>query len=268
MNEPENKAAAFPPAGRKPAHKVVCITQARTTSVRLPGKIMMEAAGKPLLQWHLERLSACRSIDETVLATTENAADDPAVDLASSLGVPVFRGSETDVLGRFRGAAEAAGATVVVRATADCPLIDPTLIDALVGRFMRSREAGDGRAPDYQCIDVGVFPRGLDAEVFTVAALNAAAEEAKTPWEREHVTPFVYGDPDRFFIGAPLRTLEKIPPYRWCVDEAADLELVRRILSAMPPDRVFDWRDCCMALSLHPEWAEINRDVAQRKAGV
>lgn len=249
------------------AGKVVCVSQARMTSTRLPGKILMEAAGKPLLQWHLERLQACRAIDEVILATTENAADDQTVELASALDVPVFRGSEDDVLGRYVGAAEAAGAAVVVRVTGDCPLIDPGLIDGLVGRFMRSRDAAEKNGPDYQNIDVRRFPRGLDAEIFTIEALRTAAEEAKESFEREHVTPFIYNRPDRFFLGTPLGTTEEIPPYRWCVDEEADLELARKLLSAMPPDRLFDWRDCCMILALNPEWATVNQNVAQRKPG-
>lgn len=247
--------------------KTVCVTQARMTSSRLPGKILMDAAGKPLLQRHLERLSACARVDQVALATTTNAADDPAAELAERLGVFVFRGSEHDVLGRFAGCVEAIGGETVIRVTADCPLIDPALIDALVDRFAAGRE--ETPPTDYASIDVSSLPRGLDAEIFTVAALRAAAAEGTEPFEREHVTPFIYRRPDRFRLGPPLGVDDPPPPgYRWCVDEAADLELIRRLLAELPQDRVFGWRDCCMLLERRPDWAALNQDVAQRKLAV
>lgn len=244
--------------------KVVCVTQARMTSTRLPGKILMTAAGKPLLQWHLERLQAARRLDQVALATTENATDDPAAELAEKLGVFVFRGSEHDVLGRFAGCAAACGADTVIRVTADCPLIDPALIDDLVDAF------GAAPAWDYGSIDVGRFSRGLDAEIFAYSSLAQAAAEARDPFEREHVTPFIYRRPDRFRLGAPLGPPSgAVEPSvgRWCVDEAADLALIRLLLAELPADGVFGWRDVCMLISRHPDWADVNRDVAQRKLG-
>lgn len=244
---------------------VVCVSQARVTSTRLPGKILMTAAGKPLLQWHLERLLAAKRVDKVALATTANAADDPAAELAEKLGVFVFRGAEHDVLGRFAGCAAACGADTVIRVTADCPLIDPALIDDLVGAFAAAP------AWDYGNIDVGRFPRGLDAEIFAYSSLAQAAAEAHEPFEREHVTPFIYRRPDRFKLGRPVGPPPgaPLPPhgYRWCVDEAADLELIRLLLAELPTDGVFGWRDVCMLISQHPDWADVNRDVAQRKAG-
>ena len=191
---------SFPVLGR-----TVCVTQARMTSSRLPGKILMTAAGKPLLQWHLERLLACAHVDQVALATTVNATDDPAAELAESLGVFVFRGSEHDVLGRFAGCVEAVGGETAIRVTADCPLIDPALIDALVDRFAAGR--GETPPPDYASIDVSTLPRGLDAEIFTAAALRAAATEGVEPFEREHVTPFIYRRPDRFPHNLPQNTV-------------------------------------------------------------
>lgn len=250
-------------AGKRDLGKVVCVTQARMTSTRLPGKILMTAAGKPLLQWHLERLLAAKRVDQVALATTANAADDPAAELAEKLGVFVFRGSEHDVLGRFAGCAAACGADTVIRVTADCPLIDPALIDDLVGAFAAAP------AWDYGNIDVGRFPRGLDAEIFAYSSLAQAAAEAQEPFEREHVTPFIYRRPDRFRLGAPVGPPPDAPPpgYRWCVDEAADLELIRLLLAELPTGGVLGWRDVCMLISQHPDWADVNRDVAQRKLG-
>lgn len=244
--------------------RVVCISQARMTSSRLPGKVLMEAAGAPLLAHHLGRLRRARRVDAVVLATTVNATDDPVADLAGRLGVGVFRGDEQDVLGRFAGAAEAFGAEVVVRVTADCPLIDPVLIDEAVGRFLE----GQGADPpmDYVNIDTSLYPRGLDAEVFTRRALDEADREAVAPGEREHVTPFLYGHPERFHLGPPVQPPLSLPPHRWCVDEPDDLALIRRMLDALLPGRSdFGWQDCCTLLESNPAWSEINRGVAQRK---
>ncbi len=243
--------------------RVVCISQARMTSTRLPGKVLMEAAGQPLLAHHLGRLARCRTLDGLVLATTVNGTDDPVAELAGSLGVPVFRGDEHDVLGRFAGAAALAGADVVVRVTADCPLIDPTLVDRVVTVFLES-------PLDYLSLDVTRFPRGLDAEVFTRAALDEAAANATDPAEREHVTAHLYRRPERFRIGVPLAPPPPAPEdgtvlaQRWCVDEAADLELVRRLLGALLPENPgFGWQDCCKVLRQHPEWADLNGSVRQ-----
>jgi len=242
--------------------RVVCISQARMTSTRLPGKVLMEAAGKPLLAHHLGRLSRCRHLDALVLATTVNATDDPVADLAASLGVPVFRGSEHDVLSRYAGAADMAEADVVVRVTADCPLIDPDLVDRAVAVFLESDPP-----VDYLGIDVTRYPRGLDAEVFTRAALDEAAATATDPAEREHVTAHIYRRPERFRLGAPLQPDGEAVEQRWCVDEQADLDLVRRLLETLLPEKPdFGWQDCCTVLRNHPDWADINRDVRQRTA--
>lgn len=240
--------------------RVVCISQARMTSTRLPGKVLMEAAGKPLLAHHLGRLSRCRRLDGLVLATTVNATDDPVAALGGSLGVPVFRGDEHDVLSRFAGAAAMAQADVIVRVTADCPLIDPVLVDRAIAAFL------DGDPPvDYLGIDVTRFPRGLDAEVFTRAALEEAAANATAQDEREHVTAHIYRRPERFRLGAPLQPEGDAVDQRWCVDEPADLELVRVLLEALLPEKPdFGWQDCCNLLARHPDWADINRAVRQR----
>lgn len=240
--------------------RVVCISQARMTSTRLPGKVLMEAAGQPLLAHHLGRLARCRTLDGLVLATTVNGTDDPVAELAVALGVPVFRGDEQDVLGRFAGAAAMAGADVVVRVTADCPLIDPALVDRVVTTFLESVPT-----LDYLSLDVTRFPRGLDSEVFTRAALDEASAFATDPTEREHVTAHLYRRPERFRIGAPLAPEDgSILDQRWCVDEAADLELVRRLLGALLPENPgFGWQDCCKVLRQNPEWADLNGSVRQ-----
>jgi len=252
-----------------PQPRIVAISQARMTSTRLPGKVLLEAAGKPLLVHHLERLSRSPGLDAVVLATTVNAADDPLAECATTLGVTVFRGDEQDVLGRFAGAAAMAAADVIVRVTADCPLIDPDLVGALIAAFL----AGQRETPplDYLSIDSARYPRGLDAEILTRAALDEAARLATDPAEREHVTPYVYNRPDRFRLGEALHPAmepgetEPGETHRWCVDEMADYQLVRRILEVLSPTMPhFGWRDCCRVLREHPDWLDINRSVRQK----
>ncbi|WP_434623005.1 cytidylyltransferase domain-containing protein [Azospirillum sp. B2RO_4] len=241
--------------------RVVAISQARMTSTRLPGKVLMPAAGRPLLAHHLERLSRTPGLDAVVLATTVNAADDPVAECAQGLGVTVFRGDEQDVLGRFAGAAALAGADLVVRVTADCPLIDPALVGRLIAAFR------EGQPLDYLSIDSTRYPRGLDAEIFPRRLLDEAAANATDPAEREHVTPYLYCRPDRFRLGTALAPDAPVEPsdQRWCVDEPADYELVRRLLEALVPSNPgFGWQDCCKTLRDHPDWVDINRSVRQK----
>ncbi len=241
--------------------RVVAISQARMTSTRLPGKVLMPAAGRPLLAHHLDRLSRTPGLDAVVLATTVNATDDPVVACAESLGIKVFRGDEQDVLGRFAGAAALAGADLVVRVTADCPLIDPALVGRLIAAFR------DDPSLDYLSIDSTRYPRGLDAEIFPHRLLDEAAANATDPAEREHVTPYIYRRPERFRLGTALVPLEPVEPpdQRWCVDEHADYELVRRLIEALlPSNPAFSWQDCCKLLRDHPDWMDINRAVRQK----
>ncbi len=241
--------------------RVVAISQARMTSTRLPGKVLMPAAGRPLLAHHLERLSRTPGLDAVVLATTVNATDDPVVECAQGLGVTVFRGDEQDVLGRFAGAAALAGADLVVRVTADCPLIDPALVGRLIAAFQ------EGQPLDYLSIDSTRYPRGLDAEIFPRRLLDEAAANAADPAEREHVTPYLYRRPDRFRLGTALVPDAPVEPadQRWCVDEPADYELVRRLLETLVPSNPgFGWQDCCKTLRDHPDWVDINRSVRQK----
>lgn len=240
--------------------KIVIITQARTGSSRLPGKILREVAGKTLLEHHVDRLSRTRQVNGVVVATTTEPGDDAVADLCTRRGYKVFRGDETDVLARYAGAARAFDADVIVRVTSDCPLIDPGLIDDLVALF----EAADPPL-DYAAIDTRAYPHGLDAEIFSRQALEAAFDEAEDPAEREHVTPFIYRRPDRFRLGA-LRSDETHAGHRWCVDEERDFAFISRLLpAALAENPGFTWRDCVRILDRHPEWMAINRDVKQKQ---
>jgi len=243
--------------------KTVIIVQARMTSTRLPGKVLKEVLGKPLLEYLVERLRRVRQADAFVIATTVNAADDPIVALCERLGVAVTRGPELDVLARYHAAARVHGADIVVRVTSDCPLIDPELIDAMILGF---READD--APDYLSNTLQpTFPYGMAVEVFRAGALAEAHAEAAAEPEREHVTPFLYLRPERYRI-RHYRQAEDLSRHRWTVDTPEDFELVRRLIEDIyPHNPAFRMADVLAALAHHPDWARLNAHIAQKALG-
>lgn len=205
--------------------RVVAVVQARMASRRLPGKVMEMVEGIPMVGRVLERARAVPCVDHVVLATSDGHSDDPVAAWALSNGWAVFRGSEQDVLERFRGAAEAAGADAVVRITADCPLLDPEVSGQVVARFLQ----GDA---DYASnIQPPTFPDGLDTEVLSMAALERASIEARLPSEREHVTLFIRENPGRF-RAVNVSGTHDLSGLRWTVDEPEDLEFVRRVYRA------------------------------------
>lgn len=238
---------------------VVCISQARLGSMRLPGKVMLPVLGRPLLYWHLSRLRRARRIDQLVVATTVEHRDDAIVELCHSMGIAVFRGAEADVLSRYAGAATSFGAATVVRVTSDCPLIDPALVDDVIAAYGAERPD-----IDYAALEPADYPRGLDTEVFSAEALAKAQAAATDPAEREHVTLHLYRRPDSFRIRR-LSGNEALGRFRWCVDELADYELIRRMIEALAPRHPdFTWRDCLALLAEQPSWVEINHAVVQK----
>jgi spore coat polysaccharide biosynthesis protein SpsF len=209
----------------------LAIVQARMSSSRLPGKVMLPLAGRPMVERQLERLHRCRTLSRVVVATSTDLSDDPLAAHLEGLGVDVFRGSLTDVLGRYVGAARAFNASSdVVRLTADCPLADPQVIDDCVR--LRARLGVDyvsnGRQRSY--------PHGLDVEAFTLDALFAADREATEPYDREHVTPFIYRHPERFTLGALIQAADE-SRLRWTVDTAEDFAFVERVYAALYPGK-------------------------------
>ena len=243
--------------------KTVIISQARMTSTRLPGKILKSVLGKPLLEYQIERLLKVRSADAVVIATTQNETDLPVVRLCERLGVPYFRGSENDVLARFHSAAMANNADVVVRVTADCPLIDPLVIDQVISFFMKNYKQYDYVSNVLK----RSYPRGMDTEVFTWAALNQAFSEATEPADREHVTAFIWRQPERFHLANVAYTIDA-SRYRWTVDTPEDFELIRRMLEVLyPANPSFKLEDALALLRMHPEWELINKEIEQKKYG-
>ncbi|MCC6552000.1 MAG: NTP transferase domain-containing protein [Polyangiaceae bacterium] len=242
----------------------VALIQARVGSSRLPGKVLAEVAGRSLLAHVVERLRRARALDAVWIATTDRPADDAIEAEAARLGVPVFRGSEDDVLDRFHGAAEAAGAGVVVRITADCPLLDPAEVDRVVGAFLRAAPELD-YAANMAAGDRRV-PLGTSVEVLSRAALERAWREGRERHHREHVTPYLYEDPGRF------RTLVLHPEdgvdrsaIRLTVDTPEDLAVVTAVLEAVEgqPDS-FSLEAALRFLDAHPEIRRLNAEVRQR----
>ena len=224
-------------------------------STRLPGKVLRPLASEPMLARVVDRAALAETLDAVWVATSDAPADDALAALAAARGWPVTRGSEHDVLARYADAAEDARADRVVRLTADCPLIDPAVIDAVV------RALGEG---DYasNVVPDRTFPHGLDVEAFTADALAAAAAEAGDPAEREHVTPFLWRRPDRF-AQSTVRADGDYSGHRWTVDQPEDLALVERVYDAMG-NRPFGWRQVLDLFDDHPEWREINAHVRQK----
>ncbi len=240
-----------------PARRVV-IVQARMTSTRLPGKVLAPLAGRPMLAQQLRRLRLCRDVDDVVVATTSRATDDPVVDLAHAEGVSAYRGDEHDVLGRYLGAARRAKADVVVRTTADCPLIDPDVTDAVVA-------ACDSGCDYASNVLERTYPRGLDVEAFHMDVLERMARLATSAPAREHVTYYLHRERPDLFIVRSVADAADHSDLRWTVDTQVDLETVRAVYAlAGLPDRRVPYRDLVRLVLEHPEIALMNADVRQK----
>lgn len=236
------------------------ITQARMTSTRLPGKVLMRAGGRTMLDHHVTRLT--RAGLPVYVATTTNATDDPIVAEAERLGVPTFRGSEHDVLARFAGAVRTFKLNTVVRVTADCPLIDGDLVRTAVDRF---QAAGDPWLYLSNALE-RTYPRGLDFEVFSATALLAAHEGATEPAEREHVTPYLYANRSGEVTIRAVTRHADASRFRVTLDTPDDFELIRRLIeehgaAELDADRIIE------VLETHPDLPEINQHVEQKKLG-
>lgn len=240
--------------------KTLIIVQARMTSTRLPGKVLLPLAGEPMLTRLIERLRRVRRADGIVVATTTNATDDPIAALCAQLGVPCHRGSEHDVLSRYADAARVHGADVVVRITSDCPLIDPALIDQTIAAF-------DEGGSDYVSNMLPpTWPYGMAVEVFSAAALAQAHAEATQAAEREHVTPFLYWHPERYRLRNVASPVD-LSQHRWTVDTPEDFELVGRLFDHLMPNHPhFTQADVLALLDQHPDWIAINQHIQQKPA--
>jgi spore coat polysaccharide biosynthesis protein SpsF len=253
--------AAATAHGRIDAMRRAVVVQARMTSTRLPGKVLMDLAGRPLLERELERLQGCREIEEIVLAVTTNPDDDPLVDLAQRVGVRWYRGSEHDVLARYIGASREARAEMVVRITSDCPLIDAGEVDAVIGALAERRTTCDYASNILE----RHLPRGLDTEALWYDTLERMGRLATSSPAREHVTWFCRSErPDLFALHSVRRPFDAAD-LRWTVDTADDLAMVRRLYDELSlADREVPLRELIGHVRAHPEIAAVNRHVAQK----
>ncbi len=262
----------------------LAIIQARMASSRLPGKVMLPIADAPMLAWVVRRAQAARSIDQVVVATTTEEDDAPVAAWCARAGVPCYRGHPLDVLDRYYQAAQAYRGEVVVRLTADCPFLDPALLDDLLARFAVHRlDFAANRLPEPWGRS---FPIGLDAEVMTLDALQRAWREARAPHQREHVTPYFYDDAavealrfrpqaarwrqtttPRGFRIALLHAGENWGRLRWTVDTPADLQVARALaqrLAAFPADAQTSWQTLLALVQAEPELMSLNAHVRHK----
>jgi len=237
---------------------VLLIVQARMGSSRLPGKVMKPLLGEPMLKILLQRLSRVPEINQIIVATTTEPPDRVIVDACAEWGYRTFRGSETDVLDRFYQAAQSLSPDVVIRITSDCPLIEPTLISEMIREFRKETSV------DYltNTLPPRTFPRGLDTEIFTFAALERAWKEASGEGFREHVTPYFYKNPKKF-ICKGFFSQKDYSRFRWTVDTSEDYELIKRIYDALGRFD-FGWLEVIDLLKKHPEWSELNANIQQK----
>jgi spore coat polysaccharide biosynthesis protein SpsF len=240
----------------------VVVVQARMTSTRLPGKVLMDLDGQPLLERQLARLARCERVDEIVLAVTVNATDDPLVALADRLGLRWHRGSEDDVLSRYVGAAREADAELVVRVTSDCPLIDAGETDAVIAALEQRRTTCD-YANNFA---EPVLPLGLATEALWRDVLERADRMATSVSAREHVTPFIHSERPELFVVHGVRGSVEAPDLRWTVDTADDLAMVRRLWAELSlSDRDVPLAEIVDYVRAHPDIAAINAHVAQKR---
>jgi spore coat polysaccharide biosynthesis protein SpsF len=236
--------------------RVLAIVQARRGSTRLPDKALKSIAGRPMLAHVLARAMAIPGIDQVVLATTVNSHDEELVDIARTAGVASVRGSVEKVLDRFLVALRTYPADAVVRIGGDCPLLDPLVSGRVVERFVRA----SGRFDYVSNVHPPTYPDGLDTEVMSAAALEAAGREAQLPSEREHVTPYIWERPERFPSDNERNEGDDLSALRWTVDGPRDLEFVRAMYEALSSDgtRIFGMAEVLDLLRIRPELSSVN----------
>jgi spore coat polysaccharide biosynthesis protein SpsF len=257
---------------------ILAIVQARMGATRLPGKVLADIGDQPMLVRVVERVRRAHKLDAVIVATTRATQDDPVADLCRRRGYPFYRGEMQDVLDRYYQAAATFHATIVVRITADNPVIDPQLVDLTVNEFQRAAAdfAANRLPPPWH----RTYPNGLDVEVCSMAALDQAWQEAREPFQREHVMPY-------FYEGLPVetthvtRSITVISPrgfrlrlvnhdpdlgtLRWTVDTPEDLDLIRRVYAHFGNRDDFTWEQILSLFNSVPELTKINASVKQKR---
>lgn len=242
--------------------RTVATIEARMTSTRLPGKVLKEAVGKPMLELMIERLRRVPSLDGIVVATTVNAADDPVEALARRLGVGVWRGSENDVLRRVLDAAVRHKVDVIVETTGDCPLIDPALVEDCIRTY---RTAG----VDYvsNILERG-YPIGMDTQVFATSVLADVARRTDDAVDHEHVSLYIYRHPEIYSLrNVPAPAALRRPDFALTLDTPEDYRLIGAVFAELYPNNpAFTLADVLALLERRPDIAEMNAHVRRKKA--
>jgi spore coat polysaccharide biosynthesis protein SpsF len=265
-------------------YRTVAIIQARMGSSRLPGKVLLDIAGKPMLEHVVERTQRAKTINQIVIATTMEKEEDPIANLCQEKGYACYRGNTFDLLDRYYQAAKLYETEIIVRITADCPLIDPQVIDQTMYAFLGLDEnntkniteliTDQSRCPNKKYpYDFAAnrlpppwgrtYPIGLDTEICTFQALETAWQEAYAPHQREHVMPFFYENPERFRI-LLVNHKEDYGSLRWTVDTKQDLELVRQIYAYFNNQNDFSWLNALDLLRHEPDLKKINAQISHK----
>ena len=238
---------------------ILAILQARFSSSRLPGKVLKPILGKAMLLHQIERIQHSQMIDKLVVATSTNPSDDNIEKMCLNNNIEVFRGDLDNVLDRFYQAALPYKPENIVRLTGDCPLIDPLIIDNVIDLCIRGEFDYVSNALE------PTFPDGLDVEAFKFSALETAWKEAFLPSHREHVTPFIYQNPERFRIDNYRNNID-LSYLRWTVDLPQDFELVRQIYEALyRQNPKFTTQDILTFLHNNPSLLQINKSILRNE---
>lgn len=241
--------------------KVVATIEARMTSTRLPGKVLLEIGGKPALAYMINRIKRSRLVDDIVVATTVNDSDDPIIDLCNKLGCKYFRGSEEDVLLRVLEAAKSVNADIIVELTGDCPFIDPDIIDKVIELYF----SGDY---DYASnIVERSFPDGFDTQVFSVQSLEKVSRLTDDPIDRVHVSCYFYNHPQKFKLANLIADQDSTwPDLRLTIDEPADYQLLKLINEKLQDRKgMFSVNEVISLLKQEPELVELNKHVRAKE---
>lgn len=240
---------------------VLLIVQARINSTRLPGKVMMDISGKPMLLHIINRIKPCKTINKIIIATTKRDEDQAIIELAKNSNIETFSGDENDVLDRYYQAAKAFKGNVIVRVCGDCPLIDYELIDRFVLFYLNN-------SSKFDYVGMGEnshYPYGLDVEVFSFKALEKAWKEAKLSSEREHVTPYIWKNTNLFRCTF-LKSDEDLSNFLWAVDRQEDLNFIRKIYDNLyDTNKIFLTNDVLKLLKENPNLLEINKNSIRRE---
>lgn len=244
--------------------RTVAVIQARMGASRLPGKVMKRLGERSVLAHVIERVVRCRGLDAVVVATTLSPQDDQIANEATHCGVSSYRGSEHDVLARYYGAALQERAGIVVRVTADCPFLDTEVLENLLAAFVASQESA--RPCDYLSNTLErTYPRGLDAEIFSFSVLQQAHNEAKLPYEREHVTPYLYQHPARFHL-CSQRNDTDLSTHRWTLDTEEDWRFIQAVHQALvESNQAVRTKEILAVLKANPGLLSINAHIEQKK---